>query len=218
MFDKKNSTKAPSPLTPAFRSGDPYAPQLLYMCRCFLPWVPHLPACTKQIHMYGYMDKCACLLLFFRFFLTRSFKNCLPIVEAYSNSVVRSGETARWGTPHVEAYICAARSSEIYSWVVRTSDGQCQSRRKVQSQHPPTPVFWIRIHIILVKWLRIRIHIKVISWLRNRIRIRINLQMTSKMYGIWAYFSTFSWIWAFIWKLGSEFGSASGRKVGSGSV
>jgi hypothetical protein len=35
------------------------------------------------------------------------------------------------------------------------------------------------------------------------------------MYGIWAYLSTFSRVWAFIWKLGSGSGYASGWKVGS---
>ncbi len=39
------------------------------------------------------------------------------------------------------------------------------------------------------------------------------------MYGIWAYLSSFSRIWAFLWKLGSGSGSwsASRWKVGSGS-
>jgi hypothetical protein len=39
--------------------------------------------------------------------------------------------------------------------------------------------------------IRIRIRIKVIRWIRNRIRIRISLQMTSQIYGIRAYLSTF---------------------------
>jgi hypothetical protein len=139
------------------------------------------PKCPISLHVQNkyictsiWTNAPVCFSDIFPFLLTRSFKNCLPIVEAYSDSVnaVRSGETAPWGTPHVEAYICAAKTLEIYSWVVRTSDGHCQSRRKVQSQHPPTPVFWIRI--------RIRVHIIVISWLGNRIQIRINLQMTSQ--------------------------------------
>ncbi len=50
--------------------------------------------------------------------------------------------------------------------------------------------------------IRIRIRIKVISWIRNRIRIRI-------MNGIWAYFSTFSRVWAFLWIRAA---SASGWK------
>jgi hypothetical protein len=33
----------------------------------------------------------------------------------------------------------------------------------------------------------------------------------AKMYGIWAYFCTFSRVWAFIWKLGSESGTASNK-------
>ncbi len=37
------------------------------------------------------------------------------------------------------------------------------------------------------------------------------------MYGIWAYLSTFSKVWAFIWKVGSGSGSASGWKFGSES-
>jgi hypothetical protein len=44
------------------------------------------------------------------------------------------------------------------------------------------------------------------------------LQMTSQNvpYGIWAYLSTFSRVWAFIWKLGFGAGSTLGWKVGSG--
>ncbi len=38
------------------------------------------------------------------------------------------------------------------------------------------------------------------------------------MYRTWAYWSTFSKVWAFIWKLVSGSGSASGLKVGSGSA
>ncbi len=112
-----------------------------YMCRCFLPRVPHLPACTKQIHMYGYMDKCACLLFgHFSVSFNAEFQNlssyCWSLyrITIYSNSVsaVRSEETAPWGTPHVEAYICAARSPEIYSWVVRMSDRQAAPMPKSQ--------------------------------------------------------------------------------------
>ncbi len=75
-----------------------------------------------------------------------------------------------------------------------------------------------------IKKIRIRIHIririKVISW--NRIWVRINLQLTRQnvRYGIWAYLSTFSRVWAFIWKVGfgSESGPVSGWKVGYGSA
>ncbi len=98
-------------------------------------------------------------------------------------------------------------------------------------------VLWIRmrirIRIILVTWIRIRIAsasnkirigIKVMSWIwnRNRILIRINLQITSQTVWNMSLFSTFSRVWAFIWKLGSGsgsgFGSASGWKVGSESA
>ncbi len=44
--------------------------------------------------------------------------------------------------------------------------------------------------------IRIRIRIKVICWIR--IGLYISLQMTSQMYGIWDYLSTFSRFWAFI--------------------
>jgi len=65
--------------------------------------------------------------------------------------------------------------------------------------------------------IRIRISIKVICW----IPVRINLQMTSKMYGIWVYLS----IWAFFQGFESLFGSWDTDpgwicikvKVGSGS-
>ncbi len=64
--------------------------------------------------------------------------------------------------------------------------------------------------------IKIRIRIVGISWIRNW--IRINLQMTSQMYGIWAYLSNFSRVWAFIWNLGSGSGFASGWKNGSASL
>ncbi len=60
------------------------------------------------------------------------------------------------------------------------------------------------IRIELKGRIRIRIRSKVISW----IRFRINLRMKSpNVWNIWANKSTFSRLWAFIWKLGS--GSAS---------
>ncbi len=47
---------------------------------------------------------------------------------------------------------------------------------------------------------------------KNRIRIRINLQMTSRNVRILAYFSTFSRVWAFIWKLDLDLDPHQGDK------
>ncbi len=60
---------------------------------------------------------------------------------------------------------------------------------------------------------RIRIRIKVISWIRNRSGSASIWRWQAKMYGIWAYSSIFSRVWAFIWKLGSGSRSASNKKI-----
>jgi hypothetical protein len=88
----------PAPLTPAFRSGDPYAPQLYYTCvGVFFPECPiSLHVQNKYICTSIWTNAPVCFSDIFPFLLRRSFKNCLPIVEAYIDSVnaVRSGETA----------------------------------------------------------------------------------------------------------------------------
>ncbi len=78
-------------------------------------------------------------------------------------------------------------------------------------QHPDPHPHQIKI--------RIRIRIKVISWNRNPGTASI-CRWEAKTYGIWASLSTFSRVYAFIWKLESGFGSGSEYrwKVGSASA
>ncbi len=73
------------------------------------------------------------------------------------------------------------------------SDTQVTKGLKITSWHQCCGSEWIRIQVT------------------SRIRIR-------KMYGLWAYLSTFSRFWAFIWTLGSGSGSASKWKIWSGSA
>ncbi len=105
----------------------------------------------------------------------------------YANVVLPGGVWAVAAAVHLLNPEAAPSSSSF-------SDSQVTKGLKITSWHQccGSGSGWIRIKLKGRIWIRI----KVRSW----IRIRINLQTTSQ----WAYLSTFSRFWAFIWKLDTD--------------
>ncbi len=83
---------------------------------------------------------------------------------------------------------CRGSGSAWIRIILVTGTASASNKNSDPDPHPDPHQIKIRIRI------PIRIRIKVISW----IRILINLRRQAKLYGIWAFLSTFSRFWAFL--------------------
>ncbi len=90
---------------------------------------------------------------------------------------------------HIKSSLICVRNDVFYSWLVSVMNSILFTVNECCGSGSAS--YWRAGSGFASKWQAGSRSASVCRW-------------QAKIYGIWAYFSTFSWFWAFIWKLGSD--------------